>query len=226
MIINIRGLSGSGKSTAVKNIMALYTHKEPIHFGKRSDPMGYKLSADGINSLVVLGPYENEFTVSGCDVISYQGQVQVLLQHYTSLGYDCMYESMNLSDNASLPMWAVALGAVAVLYLDISATRAAAQRVARSQAKDPKKVLKTANGIKDPNNLERVFVALSAVDGIECQRVSYANVVESAHALLSNQPIREILADNICELSDKFMCAGMGVSRKAKSAAKNTLFAW
>ena len=43
MIINVRGTSGSGKSTIVRNAMDLFTWRGPVHVKGRKQPLGYWL---------------------------------------------------------------------------------------------------------------------------------------------------------------------------------------
>ena len=226
MIINIRGLSGSGKTTAVKNIMDLYENKEPFFLGKTKNPNGYKLTSQGINPLVVLGPYENKTGVGGCDTINFQDQIKVLIEHYSLLGYDILYESMQQSTSTTMPTWALDFGQVVVLFLDIPLEQIAKQRAERSIANGGTGVFETATGIITPESIENAFVTLTSDQRIITKRVTHSDIVLTAYELLSKQVVREVLQDNLRELYDLYTGAGIGVSRKAKENAKNTLFEW
>jgi len=103
MIINVRGLSGSGKSTSVKNIMSLYPdHKVLMRHKKR--PLVNRCSGlENANELIVIGPYDSDDKTTGCDVILYNEQVKLLVSHFHNLGYDVLYEGMILS-TSPLPL--------------------------------------------------------------------------------------------------------------------------
>lgn len=60
MIIQIRGTSGSGKTTVMREVMESLTGKEPIYVEGRRQPLYYTF-----NEVVVLGHYESP--CGGCD---------------------------------------------------------------------------------------------------------------------------------------------------------------
>jgi energy-coupling factor transporter ATP-binding protein EcfA2 len=64
MIINIRGTSGSGKSTIVKKLMALYNTREPQMLNGRRHPISYHCELPN-HVLVAIGHYESNS--GGCD---------------------------------------------------------------------------------------------------------------------------------------------------------------
>lgn len=66
MIIQIRGTSGSGKTTAMRKIMATLGPWEKCYIPRRKGPL-YYLSKDG--RVAVLGNYDNEFC-GGCDNVA------------------------------------------------------------------------------------------------------------------------------------------------------------
>lgn len=68
MIVNIRGGSGSGKSTVMRKIMERYSSKVPYFVEGRKQPLWYDLDEKGLPSIRVLGHYETE--CGGCDTIS------------------------------------------------------------------------------------------------------------------------------------------------------------
>lgn len=72
MIIQIRGTSGSGKTTIVKNIMKLYEPKPVMRIGRKR-PIAYRCKHPrGERELAIIGHYETK--CGGCDTISTPGQ--------------------------------------------------------------------------------------------------------------------------------------------------------
>lgn len=68
MIINISGTYGSGKSTAVKNVMRCYDEIEKVFVEGRRQPFGYICHKDDTTQLYVPGHYETP--CGGCDTLS------------------------------------------------------------------------------------------------------------------------------------------------------------
>lgn len=68
-IINVRGTSGSGKSTVVNRVMAMYLVRSPVYIAERRQPLLYHcLSGNNYyKPLSVLGHYE--IAGGGCDNI-------------------------------------------------------------------------------------------------------------------------------------------------------------
>ena len=66
MIIQIRGTSGSGKTTAMRAVMAFFQGWQPHMVEGRRKPLWYTTQAHG-RTLVVLGHYEID--CGGCDTI-------------------------------------------------------------------------------------------------------------------------------------------------------------
>lgn len=100
MIINIRGTSGSGKSTIVREVMKFYTHKEPIFVEGRKRPIGYELNRLDINPLFVVGHYETE--CGGCDTIAKDAMntVHHMVREWHDVGFDVLFEGLLISAEA------------------------------------------------------------------------------------------------------------------------------
>lgn len=100
MIINVRGTSGSGKSTIVRKVMEKYANRTPIKTPKKRKPIGYYLEghdADPAATLVVFGHYETE--CGGCDTISGRGMrdlIDSMVRKCHELGHDVLYEGLIL----------------------------------------------------------------------------------------------------------------------------------
>ena len=65
--INLRGTSGSGKTTAIRAIMALCERVEPVHISGRKRPIFYMCSS-GDALFAIMGHYET--ACGGCDTIN------------------------------------------------------------------------------------------------------------------------------------------------------------
>jgi hypothetical protein len=86
MIMNIRGTNGSGKSTIVRSLLK-QGKPQPIFglLGARK-PEAYRLSLNG--SLVfVLGPYEAQKNMGGCDLIHDYSSIGDLIRKYEPKGH-------------------------------------------------------------------------------------------------------------------------------------------
>jgi hypothetical protein len=94
-IINIRGTSGSGKTMAVRKLMARY-RSEPFGESDRK-PDGYVLMADpklDVRLTYVIGSYEN--VCGGCDGIHTQEEARQRVRTYVNTGH-VIFEGLLLS---------------------------------------------------------------------------------------------------------------------------------
>lgn len=92
MIINLRGTSGSGKSTVVRRIMALYDGKTPAYMQGRRQPTGYLMTQNPRTPLWILGHYET--ACGGCDTIPTMEMVYEGVRSGLSAGYHVLYEGL------------------------------------------------------------------------------------------------------------------------------------
>lgn len=103
MIIQLRGTSGSGKSTAVRAIMDRYGPRSPVRkIGmKRRQPIGYLCAPqepDG-PSLFVVGHYET--ACGGCDTLPGYDFTIELVREAASSGYDVLFEGLLISEEVN-----------------------------------------------------------------------------------------------------------------------------
>ena len=90
MLINLRGTSGSGKSTAVLGVLAQCPHK-PIYGALGRLPEAYAFCA---RPVFVIGPYTS--SCGGCDRIMPFALVPQLLEQYASKGH-VVFEGLLMS---------------------------------------------------------------------------------------------------------------------------------
>lgn len=99
-ILNIRGTSGSGKSTAVRALMALASevtpHMADASFGKkRKNPLWYSLDFPRHSSVAVLGHYGAD--CGGCDTLPTYDFIMGLIRACHEDGFHVVYEGLLLS---------------------------------------------------------------------------------------------------------------------------------
>jgi ABC-type dipeptide/oligopeptide/nickel transport system ATPase component len=97
MILNIRGTSGSGKSTAVRAIMALSTNimpikADPVILGKkRKNPLAYLMECGGAR-VGVMGHYAAD--CGGCDTLpNYELTFELIKERHRD-GYHVLFEGL------------------------------------------------------------------------------------------------------------------------------------
>lgn len=98
MIINIRGTSGSGKSTITREIMKKFRNKVPYKEDGRKQPIGYVLDypyVGTISTLAIIGHYESD--CGGCDTITKMDHVFELIRQSDEAGHHVLYEGLLLS---------------------------------------------------------------------------------------------------------------------------------
>ena len=98
MIINIRGTSGSGKSTIVRNIMERYDNKIAYKEDGRKQPIGYVLDHPHVglvSTLAIVGHYETD--CGGCDTISGMDRIYDLVRQSHKGGHHVIFEGLLIS---------------------------------------------------------------------------------------------------------------------------------
>lgn len=92
MIIQIRGTSGSGKSTIVRRVMEMFPEREPQFIDGRKQPILYVLRNGFSPPLVVLGHYESP--CGGCDTLESFDEVFSLAEAAHEGGYNVLMEGV------------------------------------------------------------------------------------------------------------------------------------
>lgn len=95
-IINIRGTSGSGKSTIVRKLMECYGSKGKVMEDGRKQPIGYICYREGgKRPLAVIGHYET--ACGGCDTIPKMERIYELVRKAHDNGMDVVFEGLLIS---------------------------------------------------------------------------------------------------------------------------------
>ena len=97
MIITLRGTSGSGKSTIVRNVMRNYETGTPVFVTGRKQPMYYILSHPGRKSLIVMGHYET--ACGGCDTLNGLDMIFDHVRKFDSEGFNVLFEGLIVSSD-------------------------------------------------------------------------------------------------------------------------------
>lgn len=98
MIIQIRGTSGSGKSTAVRALIELAARKASVKApkdfpAKRKNPVGYTLEFNGGSKPVaILGHYET--ACGGVDTLPSYDFIFGMIRHFHAEGFDVVFEGL------------------------------------------------------------------------------------------------------------------------------------
>ena len=102
MIINLRGTSGSGKTTVVRALMAKYPAIEPLMVADergREKIHGYECRMANFPgnppNLYVVGSYKN--VCGGCDGIKTQDEICNRVRNYAGLAGDVVFEGLLIS---------------------------------------------------------------------------------------------------------------------------------
>lgn len=124
MIINIRGTSGTGKSTLVRSLMTVYGRKNKYYLSGRKQPIGYVMTHPDngeAEDLAIIGHYET--ACGGCDTISKMDQIFDLVRRSHALGHNVVFEGLLISADVNrtlalhqegLPIEVVALDKVPI----------------------------------------------------------------------------------------------------------------
>lgn len=96
VILNLRGTSGSGKSTIVRRVMECYK-VSPCYQLERRQPLAYIGDRDPGAALFVPGHYETP--CGGCDTIKTVDEVYHLVEQGIAYNRDVIYEGIMVQDD-------------------------------------------------------------------------------------------------------------------------------
>jgi len=190
-IVNLRGTSGSGKTWAVRQLMALYqAHGMSWSYVPGTKERGVRAGYhEGIapwrtRPLRILGYYDGA-TCGGCDGIRTQLDAEQLLREAVSANADCVFEGLLISHLRS--RWARLPFELGVpwrfIFLDTTLEtclqRATDRRVARGNL-NPLNPKNTSDKYRDIMKRLEEFHAL----GLDCCMVSSADAAKEMYAYL------------------------------------------
>lgn len=168
MILQIRGTSGSGKSTVMRQIMDQYSSWNSIYQPGRKKPLYYAK-----RSLIVLGHYES--ACGGCDTIGSARQVHELVTklHGAGPGRTILCEGLLLSEDVK---WTKQLEDVRCLFLTTPVETCLKRIRERRRRAGNTKPLKEDNTRNRVRTIERARTKLMDA-GVPCRRVSNSQAV-------------------------------------------------
>lgn len=179
MIVNIRGYSGSGKSTCVKNIIKLYNNSEVLLSRKRRALVTRLYNTPELNECIVLGPYDDKNQTNGCDTIAYNEQVKLLIEFYDDKGYDVLFEGMMLSTNHTLITELAKTRDITVLYLDVDIETIKKQRKQRALSYNRDGNFKHEISVMNNDNINNSLLKIRETINDNCKTVTQQNVLET-----------------------------------------------
>lgn len=173
MIINIRGTSGSGKTTVMRKVMAELGSWTGIGYPGRKKPMYYSLNGrqveTGLPGVYALGHYET--ACGGCDNVGSAAKVyELIMSLLTTYGGDSIIlcEGLLLSEDTK---WTSQLEDVRLLYLTTPLETCLKQIKSRREEAGNSKELNPMNTSNRVSTIERGRVKLLSL-GFECRRAS------------------------------------------------------
>lgn len=163
MIIQVRGTSGSGKSTVVREVMERYGKSFLANYrAGRRKPLSYG-SSD--SRLLVLGHYESP--CGGCDTIGSAAQVyRELVDHRHSRYPFILCEGLLLSEDTK---WSLQLDDLRVVFLTTELETCLERIVERRKGVGNDKPLNPDNTANRVGVIERARVKLTEA-GVYCRR--------------------------------------------------------
>lgn len=181
LILQIRGTSGSGKTTAMREIIGGLDLVPIIEEGRRK-PIGYYSG-----SVCILGHYES--TCGGCDNVGSARSVFDLIQRVQSLSPNnvdlVLCEGLLLSQDVKWTTELKEIGHdVRVLFLNTDTDKCIEQVKQRRLDAGNDKPLNTHNTIKRVKLIERARTRLRQ-NGVYCRVLSFKQVVKISSSILS-----------------------------------------
>jgi hypothetical protein len=203
VILNLRGTSGSGKTTVVRGLMAKFPINEVV--GEEKKPYGYECRPDRTGlapydspvadapNLYIVGSYKN--TCGGCDGIDTQDEICNRVRFFAPQG-DVVFEGLLISHlysrylnldremaklHGQRTIWAF-LDTPLELCLERVKTRRDERAALKGKEASP---FNPDNTIAKWNDMRRVFKKCQA-DKLDCRWLSHTNSTEEAWGWLQN----------------------------------------
>lgn len=167
LVVQVRGTSGSGKSTVVRAVMDLLGRSgfEEVLKPGRKKPLYYVCS----KGITVLGHYETQ--CGGCDTIGSAAAIYDLIQELLVDGPKILCEGLLLSEDTKWTSVLVAQAVVKIAFLDTPLETCLRQIDDRRKEAGKTEPLNPLNTTRRVPVIERAYKKLSE-QGIICEKVS------------------------------------------------------
>lgn len=203
--INVRGTSGSGKSTVARQIMALYERSEPVHVEGRKRPIQYVLKGvdSGHPDLAVIGHYET--ACGGCDTISKDDtgrgnsadRIFGLIQENLDAGRDVLFEGLLVSGDVTRCRKLRDDGYdLTVVALDLTVEECLASVRARRLARGNEKPLKEDNTRRTFDRVRKTLPKLRA-GGVPVLELGRAEAAARIATILGFDPAALLAGEGV-----------------------------
>lgn len=171
-IIQLRGTSGSGKTTIVRNFMDQHFtgfQRMPVFVEGRKQPLLYQcVDRNGLPALAVIGHYESP--CGGTDTISGYDRIYQLVEEQFKLGYSVLFEGLLSSDERSrtIKLNNDTQGGVTCILLNTPVDQCIDSVNERRRAKDPNKPdVDPKNTVMKHRSTKRTLQVLQE-NGVNC----------------------------------------------------------
>lgn len=163
MILQVRGTSGSGKTTVMRKVMQILRdwgwNDAPVYVEKRRNPLYYVGKLNGL-SVIVLGAYTDYSQCGGCDTIGSARQVAELTARLLNddPSSTILQEGLLLSEDVK---WSSQMSDLRVYYLATPLEQCLRQIEGRRREAGNDKPLNPDNTVRRVGVIERSRVKLS-----------------------------------------------------------------
>lgn len=175
IIVNLRGTSGSGKTTIVRHILSQGTWK------KWTDEKGKVLAYYNEEKMwAIIGSYEN--VCGGCDTIRTQDEIGERIRLFANTGYNVLFEGLLTSTLSS--RWEkfskeiVPIANMLFWYVNTPIEECLCRIEARRAARGTKTPLNPKNTVERVKAIEVTYQKLSAA-GCYCLKASQEEIIQN-----------------------------------------------
>lgn len=207
MIINIRGTSGSGKSTAVRKVMEFAPIIEPEYIEGRKTPYFYRLRWPGC-VISVPGSYISQ--CGGSDTIKTYDQLFEIVRSEHEQGHHVLFEGLLVAHDKKrcTELWdwlGRKPGSFAIIEIaePLEVCLSSVEERRRNRPKPPTTPFNPANTIRRYEEVKRSCTILEALS-IPIHRCARGQIPFTVFDLLGMEAIADAYADNL-ELQQRAM---------------------
>lgn len=155
MIINIRGTSGSGKSTIIRSLMSMYALKTPSRVDGRRQPSGYWLGSE-LDPMVSYVPGHYETACGGCDTLPSYDTIFDMVRATSMIGQHVVFEGLLVSEETKRTLdLHQTVGPVLVIHLNTELDTCLDSIRQRRLARGDERELNPANTINRVRTINR-----------------------------------------------------------------------